>query len=191
LPLAYVHDPIEFDDGIARKYYRIERPNVYVNPETGAVEAFLLCCVPREKTQSAPTEGASVLIWPVREWKPAVSARVEGTFTIPADHAPIAGMTLTAILFEYDPFLADASADKLDEVNIEDVSHVKGKSTTIRFTAGAGKAVRGDRRYYLTCRGYRAGEYVYHGQPSHGGIGKVLGKDNPNRVTFVGEQMKP
>ena len=69
VPLAYVHDPVEFQEGNSEMYYRMERPNVYVNPKTGAVEAFLLCCVPREGSQSAPTEGASIIIWPVNKWK--------------------------------------------------------------------------------------------------------------------------
>ena len=48
----------------------MERPNVYVDPETGAVQAFLLSCVPREDSQPDPQEGASIIIWPVDNWKP-------------------------------------------------------------------------------------------------------------------------
>lgn len=29
-----------------------------------------MSCVPRETSQSAPTEGASIIIWPVKNWKP-------------------------------------------------------------------------------------------------------------------------
>ncbi len=70
LPLAYVGDSITFAEGNTERYYRMERPQVYVNPETDKVEAFLLACNPREGSQSAPTEGASIIIWPVNHWKP-------------------------------------------------------------------------------------------------------------------------
>ncbi len=49
---------------------------MFVDPETGAVQAFLLSCVPREDSQSAPTEGASILIWPVNNWKPTTAGLV-------------------------------------------------------------------------------------------------------------------
>ena len=72
LPLAYVGDSITFAEGNTERYYRMERPQVYVNPETDQVEAFLLACIPREGSQSAPTEGASIIIWPVNNWTPSV-----------------------------------------------------------------------------------------------------------------------
>ena len=91
VPLAHAGTPVEFDDGISRNYYRMERPNVYVNPETGAVEAFMLSCVPRESAQSAPTEGASILIWPVNSWRPCKTVRQEkdGTLTLTATDATL------------------------------------------------------------------------------------------------------
>ena len=70
LVLAHAGDPVEFQEGNTERYYRMERPNVYVNPDTGAVQAFLLSCVPHEDSQSAPTDGASIIIWPVADWKP-------------------------------------------------------------------------------------------------------------------------
>ena len=70
VPLAYVGDPVTFAEGNTERYYRMERPNVYVNPQTGKVEAFLLSCVPCEGSQSAPTEGAGIIIWPVDGWSP-------------------------------------------------------------------------------------------------------------------------
>ena len=70
VPLAHAGTPVEFAEGNSEIYYRMERPNVYVNPDTGKVEAFMLSCVPREGSQSTPTEGASIIIWPVDNWKP-------------------------------------------------------------------------------------------------------------------------
>jgi hypothetical protein len=70
VPLAYVGDAIEFQEGNVERYYRMERPEVYVNPGTGKVEAFLLACNPYEASQSAPTEGAGIIIWPVDGWSP-------------------------------------------------------------------------------------------------------------------------
>jgi hypothetical protein len=72
IPLAYVHTPVAFQEGVTHRYYRMERPQVYVNPDTGAVEAFLLACVPREASQSCPEEGANIIIWPVDSWKPSL-----------------------------------------------------------------------------------------------------------------------
>lgn len=122
--------------------------------------------------------------------RPADSAEVTGTFTIPADHAAIEGMTLTVILFEYDPRLADAGANKLDEVKIADVSHKKGEATVVEFTAGKGKKTRADRGYYLSVRGYRGGDYVYYGKPGQGGMGRVLTEGHPSEVKYTGKRMK-
>ena len=71
VPLGYVGDAVTFEEGNIERYYRMERPYIYVNPQTGKVEAFLLACVPREASQSVPTEGASIIIWPVDDWAPA------------------------------------------------------------------------------------------------------------------------
>ncbi|MDF7822781.1 hypothetical protein P4B35_02045 [Pontiellaceae bacterium B12227] len=70
VPLAHAGVPVEFMEGNSEVYYRMERPQVYVNQETGKVEAFLLACNPREDSQSAPTEGANIIIWPVNNWTP-------------------------------------------------------------------------------------------------------------------------
>ena len=70
VPIAYVGDDVKFQEGNSERYYRMERPNVYVNRETGKAEALLLACVPRETSQSAPAEGASIIIWPVNKWSP-------------------------------------------------------------------------------------------------------------------------
>ncbi|MCE9552004.1 MAG: hypothetical protein K8T91_01315 [Planctomycetes bacterium] len=121
----------------------------------------------------------------------AHSARVDGTFTIPADHAAIDGMSLTLILYDPDPTLADAPADKLDELNLANVSHQPGKATVINFTLGKDKTIRPDHRYYLSARGYRDGKYVYYGNPAHGGIGRVLTEGNPIEVKFTGQRMQP
>lgn len=69
-PIAYRDTPVEFVDGNLGEYYRMERPNVYVDPASGAVQAFMLSCVPTEDTQSNSEEGASIIIWPVDNWKP-------------------------------------------------------------------------------------------------------------------------
>ena len=108
-----------------------------------------------------------------------------------SDHANVDGVTLTLILFEYDPRLADAGANKLDEVNIADVSHKKGEATVIEFTVGKGKKTRADRGYYLSARGYRDGDYVYYGTPGQGGIGRVLTEGHPHVVKYTGKRMKP
>ena len=125
------------------------------------------------------------------EERAADSAEITGTFTIPADHANVDGVTLTLILFEYDPRLADAGANKLDEVNIADVSHKKGEATVIEFTVGKGKKTRADRGYYLSARVYRDGDYVYYGTPGQGGIGRVLTEGHPHVVKYTGKRMKP
>ena len=51
VPLAYVGDSVTFAEGNTERYYRMERPNVYVNPQTRKVEAFLLS-VCRAKARS-------------------------------------------------------------------------------------------------------------------------------------------
>lgn len=126
-----------------------------------------------------------------KEKRAADSAQVDGVFTIPADHADLKGMTLRIILYEYNPFLADAGADKLDQLELTKVAHKKGKATTLKFVVGKDKKTRGDRQYYLSVRGYRGKEYVYYGKPGQGGIGKVLGNGNPVNVAYTGKRMKP
>ena len=122
--------------------------------------------------------------------RPANSAEVTGTFTIPADHAAIEGVTLRVILYEYDPLLADVGANPLDQVDIADVAHKPGEPTVVKFTAGSGKTTRPDRGYYLSVRGYRGDAYVYYGVPGQGGIGRVLTEGHPREVKYTGKRMQ-
>ncbi len=118
------------------------------------------------------------------------SAQVTGRFVIPANDSPVAGMTLKVILFEYDPRLADVSANALDTVLVKEVKHTKGKATVVKFVVGKGKRIKDNRNYYLSVRGYVGDKYTYYGKPNQGGIGRVLTDGHPRKVEYTGKRQK-
>lgn len=69
IPVWATYTPIIFDDGTIVDYSRQERPEVYVNPTTGKVEAYLMTCSPA--TASA-ADGSTIVIFPIEggSWEP-------------------------------------------------------------------------------------------------------------------------
>jgi hypothetical protein len=113
-------------------------------------------------------------------------AALTGTVVIPANLASFDGQTLEVKLWQYDPFLADVSADLFDELIVKDYSHKTGTATRTKFELGKPNAVREDRAYYLTVFVTDNGKRTHMGEKDGKmGLCKVLNKGNPSSVEMI------
>lgn len=116
----------------------------------------------------------------------ARKAALTGTVTIPPGLASFAKRTLEVKLWQYDPFLADVSADLFDELVVKDFSHEAGTATKKRFALGKPNAVREDRAYYLTVFVTQNGGRTHMGErDGKRGLCKVLNKGSPKTVQMI------
>jgi len=120
-----------------------------------------------------------------------VSTEVAGTMLIPADVPSIEGATVDIRLYEYHPMIADKSAKLLDQVQIKNFAHTKGKETKTAFSIGQkpDRKVNEKMSYYVTL-------FIHSGDPaktprSHIGrpadgkfLGKVLTGGNPREIVM-------
>ena len=60
----------------------------------------------------------------------------------------MADVSIVARLYEYDPFLADASAEEVDRVTISGIDLTKSVKTSLRVPLGAKRTEK--RSYYIT-----------------------------------------
>lgn len=116
-------------------------------------------------------------------------SKVQGTIVIPAKVPSFMGSTLEIKLWEYDPFLADASAKLFDEVIVKDYGHAETKETTTKFVIGekanGGKTTKG-RNYYVTLFVLVDGKRTHIGELNgKRGLCKVLTGGNPNKIKMV------
>ena len=119
--------------------------------------------------------------------EPADSSKLTATVIIPKDVASFEGLKLRLMLFEYDPFLADAAADKFDEVEVKDFAHAQGTETKKEFVLGEkinGGKVRPRRKYYLVTDIVDAdGKRTHYGDCAHRkGLCSVLTDGAPKKV---------
>ena len=119
--------------------------------------------------------------------EPADSSELTATLIIPQDVPSFAGLTLRVMLFEFDPFLADAPANKFDELEVQDFAHRTGTETKKTFFLGEkvnGGKIRADRRYYLVTEIVdAAGKRTHYGDCTHRkGLCSVLSGDSPKKV---------
>jgi len=113
-------------------------------------------------------------------------AALNGTVTIPANLASFDGRTLEVKLWQYDPFLADVSADLFDELVVKDYSHKTGTDTKTKFELGEPNAVREDRAYYLTVFVTDGGKRTHMGEKDgKGGLCKVLNRGDHSSVEMI------
>jgi hypothetical protein len=113
-------------------------------------------------------------------------AALTGTVVVPSKSASFEGRTLEVKLWQYDPFLADVSADLLDELIVRDYSHKSGTETNTRFELGKPNAVREDRAYYLTVFVTDDGKRTHMGEKDgKRGLCKVLNRGNPASVKMI------
>ncbi len=113
-------------------------------------------------------------------------AALTGTIVIPADVASFDHRTLEVKLWQYDPFLADVSADLFDELIVKGHSHEAGTVTKTKFELGKPDAVREDRAYYLTVFITQHGKRTHMGEKDgKRGLCKVLSRGNPSTVEMI------
>lgn len=105
---------------------------------------------------------------------------------IPKKVASFDGQTLEIKLWEYDPFLADASATLVDEVVEQKFSHTEGKATRLDFTLGEKLEPRKDRGYYVTLFVLQDGQRTHMGElDGKPGLAKVLTDGHPAAVKMI------
>ena len=113
-------------------------------------------------------------------------AALTGTVVIPANLASFDSRTLEVKLWQYDPFLADASADLFDELTVKDYCHETGTDTKTKFELGKPNAVREDRAYYLTVFVTDNGKRTHMGEKDgKRGLCQVLNRGNPSSVEMI------
>ncbi|MEW4561849.1 hypothetical protein AB1K70_04945 [Bremerella sp. JC770] len=111
---------------------------------------------------------------------PIAAGLVNGTITIPGSTSMEDGQTIEIKFFEFDPRLADASADLIDEAVLTNIQHETGKTTEIPFAVGKDYEVKKDRRYYITV-------FVLQDKTrTH--IGEIDGKRGLNKVLENGDR---
>jgi hypothetical protein len=114
------------------------------------------------------------------------TAALTGTVVVPATLDAFDGRTLELKLWQYDPFLADVSADLVDELIIDDYGHKAGTATQTKFGLGKPADVRDDRAYYLTVFVTQDGKRTHIGElDGKQGLCNVLNRGNPSAVKMI------
>lgn len=139
-------------------------------------------------TEKAGVEIATRRIIKVTELKAAAAksdAAVTGTVVVPADLPSFERRALEVKLWQYDPFLADVSADLFAEMIVDDYCHRTGTATKTSFQLGKASLVQADRRYYLTVFVLEGGKRTHIGElDGKRGLCNVL-HGKPNCVEMI------
>ena len=123
--------------------------------------------------------------------EPIEAKGVQGVLAIPKTVGSFEGHTLEIKLWEYDPFLADASAKLVDEFGVEKYSHEGGKETETTFLVGGKLEPRQDRRYYITVFVLKDGKRTHIGEKDgKSGLCKVLPQGNPSLVKMIARTVR-
>jgi hypothetical protein len=122
----------------------------------------------------------------------AIEAKgVQGVLVIPKTVGSFEGHTLEIKLWEYDPFLADASAKLIDNFGAKAYGHMQGKSTATAFSVGSKLEPRKDRRYYITVFVVKDGKRTHIGErDGESGLCKVLTQGNPASVKMIARAVR-
>lgn len=116
---------------------------------------------------------------------------VRGVLSIPATVGSFKDHALEVMLWEYDPRLADASANLVDTFTLEKYSHDAGKTTETPFTVGMKLKPREDRRYYITVFVVKGKDRTHIGeQDGKAGLCNVLTQGNPSTVKLIVRPVK-
>lgn len=116
---------------------------------------------------------------------------VTGVLVIPKTVGSFEGHTLEIKLWEYDPFLADASAKLVDEFGIKDYEHSQDKGTETIFSVGSKLEPRKDRRYYITVFVLKDGKRTHIGEiDGKNGLGKVLTDEKSSSVKVIARPVR-
>ena len=81
-----------------------------------------------------------------------------GSVKVDAKEKSFENVTAWVRLWEYDPRLADASADLFGDVKLAKLKHKSGKATTIEFEVGDKGKINPQRQYYVTIFLYKDGK---------------------------------
>jgi hypothetical protein len=123
--------------------------------------------------------------------RPIEAKGVQGVLVSPKTVGSFEGNSLEIKLWEYDPFLADASAKLVDEFGIEKYSHEGGKETETTFLVGGKLEPRQDRRYYITVFVLKNGKRTHIGEKDgKSGLCKVLTQGNPSSVKMIARAVR-
>ncbi|MDP6542734.1 MAG: hypothetical protein QGH60_02020 [Phycisphaerae bacterium] len=120
-----------------------------------------------------------------------VSTEVAGTMVIGADVPSIKGSTVDIRLYEYHPMIADKPATLVDQVQIKNFAHTKGKETKTAFSIGQkpGRKINQRMQYYVTLF-IHSGDpaktpRTHMGKPADGKfLCKVLTAGNPREIVM-------
>jgi hypothetical protein len=120
-----------------------------------------------------------------------VSTEVAGTMVIPADVASIKGSVVDIRLYEFHPMIADKAATLVDQVQLKNFAHTKGKETKTAFSIGQkpGRKINQRMQYYVTLF-IHSGDpgkapRTHMGKPASGKfLCKVLTAGNPRQIVL-------
>jgi len=123
------------------------------------------------------------------------ATRINVTVNIPSPIESFDDAALVAILYEFDPRLADVGAREVEKVVIRNLGHQDGIEQSLRFTLGDSlQAVRNDRQYYVSCRIYQdigedafqQGQQLHYCHNEHDRLpGTVYDEQNSKSPVFV------
>ncbi len=122
-----------------------------------------------------------------QELGPVQDGLVKGTYTIPAKMPSFAKSTLDIGLYQYDPRIADKPATVVDQIKIDQSSHVQGMTTRELFALGRNAKEDPTARYYVTFYVLKNGKRTHTGRCSHNprGLCNVLGPNGPSKIKLT------
>lgn len=80
----------------------------------------------------------------------ANTTSVSGTVIIPAEVPSFVDSQLEIHLYKYDPFLADVSAQLIDQFSVQNYSHIREHATKTTFELGTEDIFEPNMNYYIT-----------------------------------------
>ena len=114
------------------------------------------------------------------------STKVTATVKLPKELASFTGRTLELRLYEYDPLLADVSADLVEKIAKAKFSHSKGKPTELKIEIGANQQIKPRRNYYLTTFILEGPKRTHIGEKDgKRGLCKVITDGHPRKVKII------
>jgi hypothetical protein len=118
------------------------------------------------------------------------TAKVTGTLVLPKELDSFDGRVVEILLFKIHPLLADAPADQVEKVEVEDFAHTKGTETKKEFVIGAKAELESDKKYYVTLFILKDGKRTHMGEVPGKFLCTVLTNGEPNNVTLKAKEIR-
>ena len=119
------------------------------------------------------------------------TTRVEGTIVVPAEVAAFDGRLADIRLYKIHPMIADKSADLVEQVQLKDYAHTRGKETRTAFVIGAKGTLEPQMKYYITLFLLRDGKRTHMGKDARGKfLCTVLTHGQPREVTLIVREVR-